>query len=191
MKISIILDFVCPYCYISEKVMWKALDDHPDTIEFEWLPYELNPEPSPLKQVPIEKKIYFEKNIIPLAKNENISINFPTISPTPRTNIIFEGLNIAKEFKKEIGYIKKVMDSYWIENKNIGDIEILSEIAKEIGIEKNYFKSCLKNEKYKILHKKLNEEISKRDFEVVPTFYINDKQVEKFPVTVREWKNLI
>lgn len=191
MKIKVILDFVCPYCYVAEKVMWKALKEKAKDIEFEWYPYELNPIPNAEKPVTEERANYFTKNIIPISKFENIEINFPRVSPVPRTALTFEGLEIAKEFKKDKEYIDLVMDSYWLKNKNIGDINILVEIAKELNIDEEYFKKCLLDGKYKEAHKKLNSEVSEWDFEVVPTFYIDDIQIKKFPITVKEWSNLI
>ncbi|MGL5124109.1 MAG: DsbA family oxidoreductase [Fusobacteriaceae bacterium] len=191
MKIKIIFDFICPYCYVAKKVMWKALGERIEDIEFQWLPYELNPEPNKEKLVTEEKNNYFLKNIVPMLKLENIKMNSPSVSPIPRTALAFEGLEIAKEFKKDKEYINRVMDSYWLENKNIGDIDILSKIAKEIGIDKDYFKKELLENKYKEVHRKLNAEVSEWDFEVVPTFYIDDVRIKKFPSTVKEWENLI
>ncbi|MGL4687802.1 MAG: DsbA family oxidoreductase, partial [Fusobacteriaceae bacterium] len=156
MKMKIIFDFVCPYCYVGKKVMWKALKEKIESIEFHWYPYELNPEPNSEKLVTEEKENYFIKNIVPIAKAENIEINFPRVSPIPRTALAFEGLEIAKEFKKDKEYINLVMDSYWLENKNIGDISVLAKIAKEIGINEEYFKKGLLENKYKEAHRKLN-----------------------------------
>ncbi|MGL6064393.1 MAG: DsbA family oxidoreductase [Fusobacteriaceae bacterium] len=190
MKMKIIFDFVCPYCYVANRVMWKALKEEIKNIEFQWYPYELNPEPNEEKLVTEERAVYFLEHIVPIAKLENIEVNFPRVSPIPRTALAFEGLEIAKEFKKDKEYINSVMDSYWLENKNIGDIDILGKIAKDIGISEEYFKKGLLENKYKEAHKKLNLEVSEWDFEVVPTFYIDDIQIKKFPTTVKEWLSL-
>ncbi|MGL5376776.1 MAG: DsbA family oxidoreductase, partial [Cetobacterium sp.] len=59
MKISIILDFICPYCFIGEKILEKALRELDLKPEFKFLPYELCPEPAPQSVVNSNNKSYF------------------------------------------------------------------------------------------------------------------------------------
>lgn len=191
MKISIILDFVCPYCYIGEKILEKALKDKNLKPEFRFFPYELSPEPKPQPIVNEASRDYFEKNIVNWAKEENIPINFPTISPKPRTALAFEGLYIAEKYNKGIEYIRAVLEAYWLHNKNIGDIEVLASIADNLLIPKFEFTEALLSGKFKEAHQKLNAEVSEFDFDVVPTFYIDDIQLETFPRTTQKWLELL
>lgn len=191
MKISIILDFVCPYCYIGEKILEKALKDKNLKPEFRFFPYELSPEPKPQPIVNEASRDYFEKNIVNWAKEENIPINFPTISPKPRTALAFEGLYIAEKYNKGIEYIRAVLEAYWLYNKNIGDIEVLASIADNLLIPKFEFTDALLSGKFKEAHQKLNAEVSEFDFDVVPTFYIDDIQLETFPRTTQKWLELL
>lgn len=191
MKISIILDFVCPYCYIGEKILEKALKDKNLKPEFRFFPYELSPEPKPQPIVNEASRDYFEKNIVNWAKEENIPINFPTISPKPRTALAFEGLYIAEKYNKGIEYIRAVLEAYWLHNKNIGDIEVLASIADNLLIPKFEFTDALLSGKFKEAHQKLNAEVSEFDFDVVPTFYIDDIQLETFPRTTQKWLELL
>ncbi|MGL4988081.1 MAG: DsbA family oxidoreductase [Cetobacterium sp.] len=191
MKISIILDFICPYCFVGEKILEKALKELNLKPEFKFLPYELCPEPAPQAVVNSNNKSYFINNIGNWAKNENIDVNFPTVNPKPRTALAFEGLYTAEKYDKGIEYIRAVLDSYWIDNKDIGNINILTEIANSIQLPREEFFDSLSSGKFKEEHKKLNSEVSDYDFEVVPTFYIDDLQLDTFPRTSEEWKNIL
>ncbi|MEG0069558.1 DsbA family oxidoreductase [Cetobacterium sp.] len=187
MKITMILDFVCPYCFVGEKVLEKALKEKNIKPEYKFLPYELSPEPNPQPIVNEGAREYFKKNIENWAKEEGIEINFPTISPKPRTALAFEGLYTAEKYDKGVDYIRAVLEAYWIHNKDIGNLNVLVEIADDLRIPKFEFEDSLLSSKYSEAHRKLNAEVSEFDFDVVPTFYINDEKLESFPRKVKEW----
>ena len=191
MKISIILDFVCPYCFVGEKILEKALKEKNLNPEFRFLPYELSPEPKPQPIVNEASREYFQKNIVNWAKDENININFPTISPKPRTALAFEGIYVAEKYDKGIKYVRAVLEAYWLHNKDIGNVEVLIEIADNLLIPKFEFADALLSGKFKAIHKKLNDEVSDLDFDVVPTFYIDEKQLANFPRTTKEWLEIL
>ena len=191
MKISIILDFVCPYCFVGEKILEKALKEKNLNPEFRFLPYELSPEPKPQPIVNEASKEYFQKNIVNWAKDENININFPTISPKPRTALAFEGIYVAEKYNKGIEYVRAVLEAYWLHNKDIGNVEVLIEIADNLLVPKFEFADALLSGKFKAIHKKLNDEVSDLDFDVVPTFYIDEKQLANFPRTTKEWLEIL
>lgn len=191
MEISIILDFVCPYCYVGEKILEKALREKDLKPDFRFFPYELSPEPNPQPIVTEANKEYFEKNIATWAKEESIPINFPTISPKPRTALAFEGIYVAEKYNKGIEYVRAVLEAYWLHNKDIGNVEVLITIADNLLIPKFEFADDLLSGKFTKAHQKLNAVVSKLDFDVVPTFYINDTQLETFPRTTQKWLELL
>lgn len=191
MKISIILDFVCPYCFVGEKILEKALKEKNLKPEFRFLPYELSPEPKPQPIVNEAGREYFEKNIVNWAKEENIAIKFPTVSPKPRTALAFEGIYTAEKYDKGIEYVRAVLEAYWLHNKDIGNVEVLIEIADNLLIPKFEFADSLLSGKFREAHKKLNAEVSEIDFDVVTTFYIDEKQIPNFPRTTEEWLEIL
>ena len=48
-QISVTSDFICPWCYIGEKRLARAIERLPSGIEvqLQWLPFELNPDMPP------------------------------------------------------------------------------------------------------------------------------------------------
>ncbi|MGL6119390.1 MAG: DsbA family oxidoreductase [Fusobacteriaceae bacterium] len=190
MKVGIIIDFVCPYCYIATEIMWKTLGDEWEKKEIEWFPFELSPAPEPQGLVTPQRKDSFQKNFIPWANSLEIAMNFPTISPIPRTALVFEGVKFAQSQNLSSQFVRKVFEAYWIENKDISDIEILSTIAENCRLNKELFKISLLQEEFKEIHKKQNSEVSEWDFEVVPTFYIDEIQISEFPRTLENMKKL-
>ncbi|MGL5541976.1 MAG: DsbA family oxidoreductase [Fusobacteriaceae bacterium] len=190
MKIGIIIDFVCPYCFVDTEIMWKALGKKVEEMEITWYPYELTPEPSQQKRVDTAREKYFKENIEPWAEKEGVKINFPTIDPIPRTALAFEGIKIAKKYGLESQFVKNVFESYWIRNKNIGDMDVLSDVAEKIGVPKNEFRNSLQSGEFKEQHKEENSKVSDWDFDVVPTFYVDGEKIPQFPKTLEEMKNI-
>jgi predicted DsbA family dithiol-disulfide isomerase len=191
MKITMILDFVCPYCFVGEKILEKALKEKNLKPEFKFLPYELSPEPTPQPIVNEANKEYFDKNILLWATQEDILVKFPTISPKPRTALAFQGIYVAEKYDKGIEYVRAVLDAYWLRNKNIGNVEVLIEIADNLLIPKFEFADALLSGQFSAAHRKLNNEVSNFDFDVVPTFYIDDKQLKEFPRTKEKWLEIL
>ena len=190
-EISIILDFVCPYCFVSEKILEEVLTKLKIEPTFKFLPYELSPSPDPQTVIGEEKLEYFKKNIEGWAKKENIKINFNSLSPRPRTSLAFEGLYLAEKYGKGIQYIRAILDAYWLNNKDIGSIETLVEISEKNNIPKEEMKEVLISGKYREVHRTLNEKVSDFDFEVVPTFYLNENQIKEFPRDMITWEEVI
>ena len=191
MKITMILDFVCPYCYVGEKILQEALKKEHIIPEYRFLPYELVPEPEPQSIVNEASKEYFKKNIEGWAQESGIKINFPTINPKPRTSLAFQGLYTAEKYGKSIEYIRLVLEAYWVDNKDIGNISILTDIAAHLNIPEFEFEQSLISEKFKESHDKLNKEVSEIDFEVVPTFYVDEERILNFPRKVGEWEKYL
>ncbi|MGL4641553.1 MAG: DsbA family oxidoreductase, partial [Cetobacterium sp.] len=132
-----------------------------------------------------------QKNIVEWAESENILINFPTVNPKPRTALAFEGLYTAEKYNKGIEYIRGVLDAYWLHNRDIGNINVLTDVAKNLGIPENEFSESLSSGEFKEQHYKLNLEVSDYDFDVVPTFYIDEVQLKNFPRRIEKWLEIL
>lgn len=191
MKIGIIIDFVCPYCFVGTEIMWKVLGADWKNTDIVWYPYELVPEPEEQKRADISKEKSFHRNIGAWAEKEGIRVSFPTVDPVPRTALAFQGVKIAEKYNLASAFVKGVFEGYWIENKNIGDLEVLSEIAEKAGIPKMEFKSSLEKGEFREEHRKENDEVSEWDFDVVPTFYIDGEQIPNFPKTSSEMETML
>lgn len=152
-------------------------------VDVEWVPYELRPE-SAEQLDPINdpsKLILWERYIYPTIEKLNINMKLPNISPHPYTGLAFQGYNYAKENGKDKEYNDRVFKALFQEDKNIGEIHILKELAKEIGLNENDFEKTLLSGKYKeVQNKALNHAYNEAHISVVPTFIIGDTVMSGF-----------
>ena len=148
LKIKVYSDYVCPFCFLGKDQFDKAMEGK--DVEVEWMPYELRPRPS--EQIdPIndqEKLAGWEHYIIPRTKAWGVDMKLPSISPHPYTDLAHQGFHYAKEFGKGKAYNDRVYKAFYQEDQNIGDVEVLTRLAAEVGLEKEDFKNALATGKY-------------------------------------------
>ncbi len=179
LQIKVYSDFVCPYCFLGEVVLDRALQGIEDKVEIEWMPFELRPYPTPtLKPEEEYLQTTWEHSVYPMAKQLDVDIVLPNVSPQPYTHLAFEGYQYAKKQGKGVAYTDRLLRAFFQEEKNIGEIPVLTELAQEIGLDKDGFKQALEERKYKTIHQQaLRQAYEEAEITAVPTFIIGNKKV--------------
>jgi len=178
LKIRIYSDFVCPFCYIGDAQLKEALNGK--DIEVEWMPFELRPEPVEPLSV---KSNYIQQgwnySVKPLAEQFGVEMTLPDIDPIPRTHLAHEGFQFAKEHGKGNEYVDAVFKAYWVKEQDIANIDVLANIAEEIGLNQDQFKEALTTRKYKEGHQKaVRHAYEEAKVTAVPTFFIGNQKLQ-------------
>lgn len=181
LKIKVYSDYVCPFCFLGKIPFEEAIKDK--DVEVEWMPFELRPSPSP-KIDPINDPVkmqHWDRFINPTIKKLGIDMKLPHVSPHPYTGLAFEGYHFAKEQGKGKEYNDRVFRAFYQEEQNIGEIDILTKLAGEVGLDEAEFREALVNRKYKDeQHKALIHAYEEAAITSVPTFIIGDEKVQGF-----------
>lgn len=181
LQIKVYSDFVCPYCFFGEVVLERALAgiENRDKVEIEWMPFELRPEPTPtLKPEEDYLQTTWQNSVYPMAKQLCIEIVLPNVSPQPYTHLAFEGYQFAKEQGLGEKYTDRMFRAFFQEELNIGEIDVLTDLAKEIGMDADAFRQALESRKYKQEHQlALQHAYQEMGIQAVPTFLIGNKLV--------------
>lgn len=147
MKIELWSDYACPYCYIGEKRLEKAIAaiNAQDEIEIVMRSFELDPYASRevvsttlerfAKKYGLSKEMAQKRieDITNLAIAEGI--DFKYIS-TRYTNT-FDAHRLTKlaESKGKKGISEKLFAAYFTDNKELSNLELLKEIGVEVGLD--------------------------------------------------------
>jgi predicted DsbA family dithiol-disulfide isomerase len=176
-KIKIYSDYVCPFCLLAKKPMDEAIEGK--DVEVEWMPYELRPYPNEtLKPEEHYLQSTWKQSVFPMAGQMGIDIILPSVSPQPHTHLAFEGYQYAKEQGKGNEYNDRMLRAFFQEDQDIGDIEILTRLASEIGLDEIEYREALETRKYKEAHQKaLQHAYKEAGITAVPTFVIGDTKV--------------
>lgn len=176
-KVIVFSDYACPFCYIGKGILDELKKEF--DIQDDWLPYELHPE------VPLEgrkvsdfagvsaKEIFADMN----KAGHQYGISFAGADLMCNSHKALLATEYAKEKGKLHEFHEKVFYAYFAKGKNIGDIGILANIARTVGLDED--EMIKKIEAGTHLHK-LEEAKSlapKYDINVTPTFIIDDKHV--------------
>ena len=159
MKIEVWSDYACPFCYIGEKRLARALakvDEKNITVEFK--SFELDPEASHevisstperfalkygLSLVAAKERI---EQISMMGRREGIDFRYAT---TRYTNT-FDALRLTK-FAQEKGHdeiITKLFDAYFTKNLELSDFAVLKKIAVECGLDGKEVDDVLNSDRY-------------------------------------------
>ena len=189
LKIDIVSDVVCPWCVIGFKNLQKAMAELQKEIEFEinWKPYELHPE---IPENGYDKKLYMKqkfgdltgnfspyKQIEELGKGLGFEFNFSKSERIPNTFRAHRLLWKAREFDLQNELSEALFEAYFTEGKDIGSIEILSEIASNLGMNKEKTIKFLESKEGG--KETADEEMNfiEKSIGAVPTYFINDKYI--------------
>lgn len=143
------------------------------------MPFELRPFPHPtLKPEEDYLQNTWKQSVYPTAERFGIKMVLPRVSPQPYTHLAFEGFHFAKEQGKGNDYNHRVMAAFFQDEKDIGDIDVLTQIAKEVGLDTKEFKKALETRKYKDVHQAaLHHAYEEVEIQAVPTFIIGDRKL--------------
>jgi len=180
-EIIVYTDYVCPYCLLVDKVLQRAVKGR--HIKIRWRPFELRPFPVPTLKVEDEYlPSIWKQSVYPLADKLGIDIRLPRISPQPRTTKAFEGFSYAEERGLGSEFSIAVMNAFFKQGKNIGDIKVLAELAEDIGLDRDAMQNALECNMYKSKHKSALKYAYEEDkITVVPTIIIGQKRCQGFP----------
>ena len=175
-SIKLYSDYACPYCYFAEYMLDEATQGHAVTVE--WMPFELRPAPSETLRPEGEylQRVWRE-SVYPMAEQLGVRIVLPSISPQPHTSIAFEGYQYALDQKQGKAYTHRMFTAFFQEEQNIGDLAVLSELAEELGMDREAFRRALETGQYHERHlAALRHATEEMKITAVPTF-VSDGQV--------------
>lgn len=173
-KVKVYSDYVCPFCFLAEKPLEEAVQGR--DVDIEWMPFELRPYPTAtLRPEEDYLQTTWAQSVYPMAEKMGIEIVLPGVSPQPHTHLAFEGYQYAKEKGKGTAYHERMMKAFFQEEQDIGNIDVLTKLAGEIGLDENGYREAIESGKYEEAHQKaLAHAYEEANITAVPTFIIGD-----------------
>ncbi|RAZ78995.1 DsbA family oxidoreductase [Planococcus halotolerans] len=176
-KVKVYSDYVCPFCFLAEKPLEEAIKGK--DVEVEWMPFELRPAPNAtLRPEDDYLQTTWSQSVYPMAEQMGIEIVLPDVSPQPHTHLAFEGFQYAKEKGKGTAYNERMLKAFFQESQDIGDVDVLTKLAGEVGLDEKEYRDALESRKYKEAHQQaLVHSYEEAGITAVPTFVIGDTKI--------------
>ena len=167
MKINVFADTICGWCFIGHKNLNKALKNFPNIkFDIRHIPFQLNPDmPAEgiLRDKYLEIKFGGKDYAAPMYENmklkaneSGINLNLDKIKKTPNTVLSHLLIILSEQFNLQNEIKEKIYQSYFIDGLDIGDINILIDIAKQNNISKNIFKDFINDENIQNVKSKIS-----------------------------------
>ena len=145
-KLDIISDPICPWCYIGKAHLDKALADHPNhPFTIEWHPFQLNPD---MPGEGMGRRDYLEGKfggkeaavrayapVVEHAKAAGLTINLEAMQRTPNTINAHRLIHWAGIEGRQTAAVSALFKAYFVDARDIGDVEVLADIADGIEMD--------------------------------------------------------
>lgn len=186
-KIDIISDVVCPWCYIGKRRLDKAIESLTDRFDFviNYHPFELHPE---LRSEGQNQKEYLAKkfggdsryhqltnNVARVAQGEGLQFDFVKQNVMPNTrkaHVIIAG---AKEVDKQAAVTEALFTAYFSNGIDLSKDENLITVAENAGLERKLIEGWLADASRFDGIARSEKEFAKLGVHAVPFFIINDR----------------
>jgi predicted DsbA family dithiol-disulfide isomerase len=161
MKITIWSDFVCPYCYIGQSHLEKALEnfEHAEEVEIEYKSFLLSPEAkyipgkdyyqtfADLKGMPLEQVKTIFKQVTDMAKNAGVEINYDKakFASTVEAHRVFQ---YAKEQGKGNEFFSRFYAAHFTDGEVLSDTETIVHLAEEMGLDGEKVREAILSKEY-------------------------------------------
>lgn len=114
-----------------------------------------------------------------MAEKLGVNMRLPTVSPYPYTNLAFQGLEFAKDQCKGDEYNDAVFRAFFQQSRDIGRIDVLADIANEVGLDPEQFRAALEQGTYRDRVQQLLQTAYERiRVTAVPTMIIGRQRLE-------------
>ncbi|MCW1950856.1 MAG: DsbA family oxidoreductase [Octadecabacter sp.] len=182
-KLDIMSDPICPWCYIGKTNLDRALEqipDHPFTIE--WHPFQLNPTMPPEG---MDRRAYLEGKfggkdgavqayapVVQAAEAAGLKIDFEGMKRTPNTMNAHRLIHWAGIEQRQSFVVQRLFEAYFRDARDIGDVEVLADIADSCEMDAGVITKLLSSDADLADMQKRDQHSREMGITSVPTFII-------------------
>ena len=182
-KLDIMSDPICPWCFIGKAYLDKALSAHPNhPFLIEWHPFQLNPD---MPANGMGRREYLEGKfggkeaavrayapVVESAKTAGVAIDFEGMKRTPNTINAHRLIHWAGIEGRQTAAVSALFKAYFTDAHDIGDPDVLIDIAKSVEMDADVVKRLLDSDEDLKLIQDRDKHSRKMGINSVPTFII-------------------
>jgi predicted DsbA family dithiol-disulfide isomerase len=143
-------DYVCPWCYIGFRRIEQLLREF--DVDVEWRPFELHPE-TPRTGARLEGRLgnperirAYTQNILTIAEDSAIPMRMPVV--VANSHRALEAAEFARDAGGFDAMHAALFAAYFEHGADIGDVDILCDLARDGGVDDQRLRQALADETY-------------------------------------------
>lgn len=186
-KIDVVSDVVCPWCYIGKRRLEKAVQNLSDQYDFDitYHPFELNP------QIPVagvnqkeylvnkfggeERYNQITEHVTRIAAEEGLTFNFEKQAISPNTRNAHRIIQWAKASDKQVEVKEAMMKAYFTDGVDLSKPENLVLVAETSGLKKSDVEALLQSTSGLAEVEQAEKEMQELGITGVPFYIIQNK----------------
>lgn len=181
LRLTVFSDYICPFCYVGHHRLMRLRDEY--DLKINWCFIEIHPEtsaegePVASLEYPSEQWNQLMQNLEAVAREEGIAMAEHTFTTNSKDALLLS--EAAKEQGREKFYDlhEKLFAAFFVDSRNIGDRNILRELAADSGIDNEAIESAWQNEKYRQRILSSHHAARQHEIQAVPSFIFGERKL--------------
>lgn len=183
-KIDVISDVICPWCYIGKRRLETAIAQSGRTdVSVRWHPFQLNPQ---MPKAGIDRRDYriakfgsWERSqardaqVTAAGQAEGLTFAFDKVARTPNTFDAHRLIWLAGQEKIQDAVVEGLFRAYFTVGQNLSDPAVLLEIATRAGLDRSLVEQFLGSDTGQAEIHAAETEARQLGIQSVPCFIVN------------------
>ncbi|WP_448326463.1 DsbA family oxidoreductase [Sulfitobacter sp. M13] len=201
-KLDIMSDPICPWCYIGKAHLDRALESEPDhPFAIEWHPFQLNPD---MPADGMDRRAYLEGKfggkdgavrayapVVEHAEKAGLKINFEAMQRTANTLNAHRLIHWAGIEGRQTAAVSALFKAYFVDARDIGDAEVLADIADGIEMDASVVTRLLATDEDMDVIRKRDAHSREMGISSVPTFIVGGRHAVPGAQPPELWKKVL
>jgi predicted DsbA family dithiol-disulfide isomerase len=180
-KLDIVSDPICPWCYIGKTQLDRALAQRPDhPFVIEWHPFQLNPD---MPREGADRKAYLQSKFGDRAddiygqiaqhfKDIDLEADLDAIQRTPNTLDAHRMIHWAGIEGKQGAMVNALFRANFVEGRDISDHDVLADLADSVGMDASVVLRLLSTDEDEAMIRDRDAHSREMGINAVPTFIV-------------------
>ena len=178
---TVFSDYICPFCYVGHHRLMRLRDEY--DLKINWCFIEIHPETLPegepvaSLEYPSEQWNQLMQNLEAVAKEEGIAMAEHSFTTNSKDALLLS--EAAKEQGRETFYAlhEKLFTAFFVDSRNIGDRDILRELATGCGVNSDVIEQAWQDKKYQQRILSNYHAARVHEIQAVPSFIFGERKL--------------
>ncbi len=177
LPVTVISDYVCPWCYIVSARVERM--EREWEVEVRWWPFELHPE-TPPEGRPVDellRRMGRGERYRQHLREYAAAAGLPLVSTRwlPNSNLALQLAEFARDRGRFAAVHAAIFRAYFAEGRNIGEPEVLDEIALEAGLDVREWRAARLTGEYAARVAEATRIAREKGFHSTPTMILDNR----------------